>query len=97
MKGKITNFVINFLASPMEGTMHHMYQKSSFNSTNKERIKLTGNGNSLIIEMANTKINVQDGRCINFINNLLKSTLDSRPHNEDKPCFGLKSLAETLT
>lgn len=57
----------------MKSTMHHMYQKSSFNSTNKERIELTGNGNSLIIEMANIKINVQDGRCLNFSNNLLKT------------------------
>ena len=48
MKGKITNFVIYFLASPMENTMHHMYQISRFKSINKERIELTRNGISIV-------------------------------------------------
>ena len=61
MKGKITNFVIYFFASPMESTMHHMYQISSFNSINKERIELTRNGISLVNGMDNIKLNVQQG------------------------------------
>ena len=61
MKGKITNFVIYFLASPTESTMHHMYQISSFNSINKERIELTRNGISLVNGMDNIKLNVQQG------------------------------------
>ena len=61
MKGKITNFVIYFLASPMESTIHYMYQISSFNSINKERIELTRNGISLVNGMDNIKLNVQQG------------------------------------
>jgi hypothetical protein len=58
MKEKITNFVIYFLASPMESTMHHV---SSFNSTNEERIEQTRNGISLVNGMDNIKLNVQQG------------------------------------
>lgn len=61
MKGKITNFVIYFLSSPMESTLHHMYQISSLNSTIKGRIELIRNGISLVNGMDNIKLNVQQG------------------------------------
>lgn len=35
MKGKITNFAIDFLASPMDGTRPDMHQISNFKSTDK--------------------------------------------------------------
>jgi hypothetical protein len=59
IKGKITNFVVTFLASPMDGTKPHMHQISNFKSTNKEPIELTSNGTSLINGTADIKINGQ--------------------------------------
>jgi hypothetical protein len=59
MKGKITNFVASFLASPMDGTKPHMHQISNFKSTNKKPIELTSNGSSLINGTADIKINGQ--------------------------------------
>ena len=59
IKGKITNFVANFLASPMDGTKPHMHQISNLKSTNKEPIELTSYGTSLINGTADIKINGQ--------------------------------------
>lgn len=59
MKGKITNFAANFLASPMDGTKLHMHQISNFKSTNKKGIELTSNSNLLINGTADIKINGQ--------------------------------------
>jgi hypothetical protein len=59
VKGKITNFVANFLASPMDGTKPHMHQISNFKSTNKKPIELTSSGSSLINGTADIKINGQ--------------------------------------
>ncbi len=59
IKGKITNFEVNFLASPMDGTKPHMHQILNFKSTNKEPIELTSNGTSLINGTADIKINGQ--------------------------------------
>ena len=59
IKGKITNFVANFLASPMDGTKPHMHQISNFKSTNKKPIEITSNGTSLINGTADIKINGQ--------------------------------------
>jgi hypothetical protein len=59
IKGKITNFAANFLASPMDGTKPHMHQISNFKSTNKKPIELTSNGTSLINGTADIKINGQ--------------------------------------
>ena len=59
MKGKITNFVANFLASPMDGTKPHMHQISNFKSTNKKPIELTSNNSSSINGTADIKINGQ--------------------------------------
>ena len=59
MKGKITNFEVNFLASPMDGTKPHMHQISNLKSTNKKPIELTSNGTSLINGTADIKINGQ--------------------------------------
>jgi hypothetical protein len=59
VKGKITNFVANFLASPMDGTKPHMHQISNFKSTDKKPIELIGNDTSLINGTADIKINGQ--------------------------------------
>jgi hypothetical protein len=59
VKGKITNFVVNFLASPMDGTKPHMHQISNFKSTIKKPIELTGNGSLLVNGTADIKINGQ--------------------------------------
>jgi hypothetical protein len=59
IKGKITNFIANFLASPMDGTKPHMHQISNFKSTNNKPIELTTNGTSLINGAADIKINGQ--------------------------------------
>lgn len=59
VKGKITNFVANFLASPMDGNKPHMHQISNFKSTGKKPIELIGNGTSLINGTADIKINGQ--------------------------------------
>lgn len=59
VKGKITNFVANFLASPMDGNKPHMHQISNFKSTDKKPIELIGNGTSLINGTADIKINGQ--------------------------------------
>ena len=59
VKGKITNFEVNFLASPMDGTKPHMHQISNFKSMNKKPIELTSNGTSLINGTADIKINGQ--------------------------------------
>ena len=59
MKGKITNFVANFLASPMDGTKPHMHQISNFKTTNKKIVELLNNGSSLMNGTADIKINGQ--------------------------------------
>lgn len=59
VKGKIANFVVNFLASPMDGTKSHMHQISNFKSTDKKPIELTSNGTSLVRGTADIKINGQ--------------------------------------
>jgi hypothetical protein len=58
IKGKITNFAANFLASPMDGTKPHMHQISNFKPT-KGTIELTSNSNLLINGTADFKINGQ--------------------------------------
>ena len=59
MKGKITNFVANFLASPMDGTKPHMHQISNSKSTDKRPNELIGKKTSLINGTADIKINGQ--------------------------------------
>jgi len=59
LKGKIANFAVNFLASPMDGTKPHMHQISNFKSTNKKAIELTSNNSLLINGAADVKINGQ--------------------------------------
>jgi len=59
LKGKIANFVVNFLASPMDGTKPHMHQISNFKSTNKKAIELSSNNSLLINGTAEVKINGQ--------------------------------------
>jgi hypothetical protein len=59
MKGKITNFAVDFLASPMDGTKPHMHQITNFKSANKKPIELTSSGSSLINGTADIKINGQ--------------------------------------
>jgi hypothetical protein len=59
IKGKITNFVANFLASPMDGTKPHMHQITNFKSANKKPIELTNGGSSSMNGTADIKINGQ--------------------------------------
>ena len=59
VKGKITNFAVNFLASPMDGTKPHMHQISNFKSMNKKAIELTSKSTLLINGTADIKINGQ--------------------------------------
>lgn len=48
--GTITNFEANFLASPMDGSMGHIHQITSFSANKNEMIQLTpDNNNSLSI------------------------------------------------
>jgi hypothetical protein len=100
IKGKITNFVVTFLASPMDGTKPHMHQISNFKSTNKEPIELTSNGTSLINGTADIKINGQviwkDAHISVIITNSRTFMLDPNDGDTDNH-FGDQSVYGIVT
>jgi len=59
VKGKVTNFAANFLASPMDGTKPHMHQISNFKMINKGPIEMTNNSSTMINGTTDIKINGQ--------------------------------------
>ena len=100
VKGKITTFVANFLASPMDGTKPHMHQISNFKSTNKKPIELTSNGSSLINGTADFKINGQvvwkDAHISVMISNNRTFMLDPNDGDTDNH-FGDQSVYGIVT
>jgi hypothetical protein len=57
-RGKITNFDVNFLASPMDGRRPHIHQITSFKPhTNEEPIVLTEDNSLTMNGTADIKIN----------------------------------------
>ena len=100
IKGKITNFVVTFLASPMDGTKSHMHQISNFKSTNKEPIELSTNGTSLINGTADIKINGQviwkDAQISVMITNSRTFMLDPDDRDTDNH-FGHQSVYGIVT
>ena len=100
VKGKITNFEVNFLASPMDGTKPHMHQISNFKSTNKKPIELTSNGTALINGTADIKINGQvvwkDARISVMIANSSTFILDPDDKDTDNH-FGRQSVYGIIT
>jgi len=100
MKGKITNFAVDFLASPMDGTKPHMHQISNFKSTNKKSIELTSNGTSLINGTADIKINGQvvwkDAHISVMIANSSTFMLDPNDRDTDNH-FGDQSVYGIVT
>ena len=100
VKGKITNFVANFLASPMDGTKPHMHQISNFKSTDKKPIELIGNGTSLINGTADIKINGQaiwkDAHISVMIANSRTFILDPNDRDTDNH-FGDQSVYGIVT
>ena len=100
IKGKITNFVVTFLASPMDGTKPHMHQISNFKSTNKEPIELSTNGTSLINGTADIKINGQviwkDAQVSVMITNGRTFMLDPNDRDTDNH-FGDQSVYGIVT
>jgi hypothetical protein len=100
VKGKITNFEVNFLASPMDGTKPHMHQISNFKSMNKKPIELTSNGTSIVNGTADIKINGQvvwkDAQISVMINNSRTFMLDPDDRDTDNH-FGHQSVYGIVT
>jgi hypothetical protein len=100
VKGKITNFEVNFLASPMDGTKPHMHQISNFKSMNKKPNELTSNGTSLINGTADIKINGQvvwkDAQISVMIANSRTFMLDPDDRDTDNH-FGHQSVYGIVT
>lgn len=56
--GTVTNFEVNFLASPMDGSRGHIHQITNFSGNGNELIQLTPDNNSVSINgTADIKIN----------------------------------------
>ena len=57
-KGKITNFVVNFLASPMDGSKGHIHQITNFKPDNNGKaIELTPDNSLSVNGTADIKVN----------------------------------------
>jgi hypothetical protein len=57
-KGKITNFVVNFLASPMDGSKGHIHQITNFRPDNNGKaIELTSDNSLSVNGTADIKVN----------------------------------------